>query len=86
MPEGEGGDDSVQISGDRLKVLLESALAMFGGPGKEYIMEDLARHGITFDSKSHYTLVQIKNALSIILGEDGAALVTDRMCRELGRA
>ncbi|AIC15240.1 hypothetical protein [Nitrososphaera viennensis] len=79
------GDNSVQISGDRLKALLEKALAVFGDPGKEYIMEDLVRHGIKFDSRSHYTLAQVQDALSI-LGEDGAALVIGRVRRELERA
>jgi hypothetical protein len=26
---------------------------------KEYIMEDLARHGVRFDNKSRYTLAQL---------------------------
>jgi len=78
-------DDSIQISGDRLKVILERALAVFGNSGKEYIIEDLVRHGVRFDDKSHYTLAQVKQALSV-LGEDGAALVISRMRRELGRA
>jgi hypothetical protein len=90
LPEKVGGyygddDDNIQISGDRLKVILEKALAVFGNSGKEYIMEDLVRHGVRFDDKSHYTLAQVKQALSV-LGEDGAALVISRMRRELGRA
>jgi hypothetical protein len=90
LPEKVGGyygddDDSIQISGDRLKVILERALAVFGNSGKEYIIEDLVRHGVRFDDKSHYTLAQVKKALSV-LGEDGAALVISRMRRELGRA
>jgi hypothetical protein len=91
LPEKVGGyygddDDNIQqISGDRLKVILEKALAVFGNSGKEYIIEDLVRHGVRFDDKSHYTLAQVKKALSV-LGEDGAALVISRMRRELGRA
>jgi hypothetical protein len=80
----ERGDD-VQISGDRLKVLLERTLAVFGDSGREYMMEDIMRHGIRFDEKSRYTLAQVKEALSV-LGEDGAALIISRMRRELGRA
>jgi hypothetical protein len=45
-------------------------------------MDDLANHGIKFDADSRYTLAQVESALSV-MGEDGAALVMERVRKEM---
>lgn len=74
--------DTKVIDGARLLVALDRALRVFGDTGRRYIMDDLVHHGIKFDADSRYTFAQVQNALSVI-GDDGAALVMDRVRKEM---
>jgi hypothetical protein len=73
------------LDGARLGIVLDKALRMFGDAGRQYIMDDLASHGIKFDKDSRYSLEQVQKALSVI-GDDGASLVIDRVRKEMGLA
>lgn len=81
LPEPE----TTTLDGARLGVVLDKTLRMFVDAGKQYIMDDLASHGIKFDKDSRYSLEQVRKALSII-GNDGASLVIDRVRKEMGLA
>ena len=78
-------DDTVKISGAHLKSVLDVALRLFGDAGRQHIMDDLVARGILFEKNRTYSLEQVQKALSI-LGEDGAALVIERIRREMARA
>ena len=52
MPEPE----ITTLDGARLGTVLDKALRMFVDAGRQYIMDDLASHGIKFDKDSHYSL------------------------------
>jgi hypothetical protein len=75
--------DTLTLDGARLGVVLGRALRIFGNAGRQYIMDDLASHGIKFDEDSRYSLDQVRKALSMI-GDDGASLVIDRVRKEMG--
>lgn len=77
--------DDVKIDGERLKPVLDSALWLFGDAGRQYIMDDLAAHGIRFEKDVFYNLSDVQKALSI-LGEDGASLVIERVRDEISRS
>ena len=77
--------DDAKIEGARLKEVLDSALRLFGDAGRQYIMDDLAAHGIRFERGVFYNLSDVQKALSI-LGEDGASLVIERVRYEISRS
>lgn len=77
--------DVKSIPGDKLKVVLDRALKIFGDPGRQYILDDLQNHGIVLDEQNAYTLEQVKSALSII-GGDSATLIIERLRKSLANA
>ena len=67
-----------------LKKALTEALSPFGPTWQETIFADMARSGITFDTKAEYSVNQIRPYLYSLFNDDMGEVLLKKVRRALG--
>jgi hypothetical protein len=78
----ENSNYNYPVPSKRLKEALYRATTVLGRAAQDAMFYDLELGGMAFD-KGSYTLRQVNDALKKIFGNDGSALLMERLEREL---
>ena len=76
-------NDQLLVNGSRLKEILDRQLAIIGHSGRDALYYEMRNHGFVFDSDRTYSIAQMESFFKMMVGEDAAKIVLDRIKREL---
>jgi hypothetical protein len=82
MPSSASQVDDIPVSAKELRRAFQK-LQVLGKTNVEALICDLEFYGIVLLGHVSYSLDQVKDAITRLLGEDGAALIIDRLRKTL---